>query len=342
MAERADLGIAWDGDADRCFFIDDKGEFVPGDFVTALLGEAFAAKRAGVHASSTTCGPRGRSRDRVAAAGGRRVMNRVGPRLHQEEDAGRERRLRRRGLGPLLLPRQLVRRQRHDPGPPGPGAPRDHGRAAQRAPGARCASATTSRARSTPRVADVRARPRAHRGALRRRAVSRRLDGVSVDYDDWHFNVRPSNTEPLLRLNLEAGLESRTWRRAATRCWPSSARAARLDPPEPRRYHRCRPVRAGVAQLVEYELPKLGVAGSNPVARSSSSRGLTRKRRRQEECHGNLRKAPDQQAAHRRRRLRRSRPPRPPRRRRRAAASRPPASSAPRRSSRARSSATRT
>jgi phosphomannomutase len=30
------------------------------------------------------------------------------------------------------------------------------------------------------------------------------LDGISVDYDDWHFNVRPSNTEPLLRLNLEA------------------------------------------------------------------------------------------------------------------------------------------
>ena len=45
------------------------------------------------------------------------------------------------------------------------------------------------------------------------------LDGVSVDYDDWHFNVRPSNTEPLLRLNLEsARLARRTWSGGATRC----------------------------------------------------------------------------------------------------------------------------
>ena len=42
------------------------------------------------------------------------------------------------------------------------------------------------------------------RGALQGRPRSRKMDGVSVDYPDWHFNVRPSNTEPLLRLNLEA------------------------------------------------------------------------------------------------------------------------------------------
>jgi phosphomannomutase len=40
-----------------------------------------------------------------------------------------------------------------------------------------------------------------------------RLDGVSVDYDEWHFNVRPSNTEPLLRLNLEAGSRGEMERR---------------------------------------------------------------------------------------------------------------------------------
>ena len=43
------------------------------------------------------------------------------------------------------------------------------------------------------------------------------LDGISVDYDDWHFNVRPSNTEPLLRLNLEA-LSEELMERSATRC----------------------------------------------------------------------------------------------------------------------------
>ena len=45
--EGADLGVAYDGDADRCFFVDDTGEFVPGDFVTALLAEAMLAKEPG-------------------------------------------------------------------------------------------------------------------------------------------------------------------------------------------------------------------------------------------------------------------------------------------------------
>ena len=45
-AEGADLGIAWDGDADRCFFIDDRGEFVDGDFLTALLAERVLGKAA--------------------------------------------------------------------------------------------------------------------------------------------------------------------------------------------------------------------------------------------------------------------------------------------------------
>src|SRR5262249_6151817 len=70
VEEKAQLGIAWDGDADRCFFVDDTGQFVPGDFVTALLGESFCRKQAGatiiydVRASRAV-------RDRVEAAGGR-------------------------------------------------------------------------------------------------------------------------------------------------------------------------------------------------------------------------------------------------------------------------------
>ena len=56
IAEKADIGIAWDGDADRCFFIDGAGEFVPGDFITALLAEAFLLKHP-ARRSSTTCAP---------------------------------------------------------------------------------------------------------------------------------------------------------------------------------------------------------------------------------------------------------------------------------------------
>src|SRR5688500_18022862 len=73
----ADLGIAWDGDADRCFFIDDTGEFVDGDFLTAILAEHLLKKTPGaailydVRASRAV-------EDRVSAAGGTAHVNRVG------------------------------------------------------------------------------------------------------------------------------------------------------------------------------------------------------------------------------------------------------------------------
>ncbi len=77
VAERADIGIAWDGDADRCFFVDRDGEFIPGDFVTALLAEAFLMKERGaaivydVRASYAV-------KDTIAKYDGRALMNRVG------------------------------------------------------------------------------------------------------------------------------------------------------------------------------------------------------------------------------------------------------------------------
>ena len=77
MAEKADIGIAWDGDADRCFFIDGTGEFISGDFVTALLAEAFLLK----HPSATIVYDLRASyavRDTVLRYGGRPLMNRVG------------------------------------------------------------------------------------------------------------------------------------------------------------------------------------------------------------------------------------------------------------------------
>ena len=77
IADKADIGIAWDGDADRCFFIDRDGEFIPGDFVTALLAEAHLIKEPGaavvydVRASYAV-------KDTVARYNGRALMNRVG------------------------------------------------------------------------------------------------------------------------------------------------------------------------------------------------------------------------------------------------------------------------
>ena len=202
VAEKADLGIAWDGDADRCFFIDEDGEFVPGDFVTALLAEALLARHPGAAILYDLRASRAVP-DMIRANGGVPLMNRVGhaffkQRMRREADP-----LRRRGLGPLLLPRQPQRRLGLRPGPAHPRAavPQegDDGGAARAAAlallhlrrdqldGRR--RRRGARARSSARFAD---------GEITK------LDGISVDYERWHFNVRPSNTEPLVRLNLGA------------------------------------------------------------------------------------------------------------------------------------------
>ena len=75
--EQADLGVAFDGDADRCFFVDDTGEFVPGDFVTALLAEAMLEREPGgrvIYDVRASWACRGRSKPPAATA----LMNRVG------------------------------------------------------------------------------------------------------------------------------------------------------------------------------------------------------------------------------------------------------------------------
>ncbi len=200
----ADLGVAFDGDADRCFFVDDTGEFIPGDFVTALLAETMLGREPGgkiiydVRASWAV--PR-----TIEAAGGIPLDEPRRARVHQAPDAERRRRVRRRGLGALLLPGLRAGRHRRRPVPAdarAPLRPEREGVGDPRAVPRRKYFLTGEI--NTP-VADV---------ALKLQELKERyaaegarithLDGVSVDFDDWHFNVRPSNTEPLLRLNLEA------------------------------------------------------------------------------------------------------------------------------------------
>jgi phosphomannomutase len=197
----ADLGIAWDGDADRCFFIDDTGEFVAGDFLTALLADSLLRKHPGeailydVRASRAVP-------DTVERHGGRAYINRVGhaffkTRMRREgslfggEVSGhyyfRDFYCADSGTLPALLMLELLSRD---------GIPlssllvpyRDH---------------YFISGEINSRVAD----PSAKIEEIAARygdARQDRLDGISVDYEDWHFNVRPSNTEPLLRLCLES------------------------------------------------------------------------------------------------------------------------------------------
>ena len=105
LSEGAELGIAWDGDADRCFFVDDSGEYVPGDFVTAILGEAFARREPGAKIVYDVRATRAVA-DRVGAAGGVPLMNRVG-------HAFIKRRMAAEGAAVAAHPRERVRSDRH-------------------------------------------------------------------------------------------------------------------------------------------------------------------------------------------------------------------------------------
>ena len=201
LSEGADLGIAWDGDADRCFFIDEKGRFVDGDFLTALLAESLLEKEPGaailydVRASRAV-------RDVVEHAGGRALMNRVGhaffkTRLREEgaafggEVSGhyyfRDFYCADSGAIPALLVLELL-------------STRGQTMSELLAPYHE-RYFISGEINSEVDDQDAKVEEIAERYAD---ADQGRLDGISIDYDDWHFNVRGSNTEPLLRLNLES------------------------------------------------------------------------------------------------------------------------------------------
>ena len=204
IRDKADIGIAWDGDADRCFFIDGAGEFIAGDFITALLAEAFLIRHPGakivydVRASYAV-------KDTAAKYGGTALMNRVGhaffkQRMREEgaifggEVTGhyyfRDYYYADNGFIPALLMLELM-----------------------------SIKGQTLRELLAPlrekyfisgeintKLKDMSLIP-AKLDLLSSKYTDGKvytLDGVSAEYPDWHFNVRASNTEPMLRLNLEA------------------------------------------------------------------------------------------------------------------------------------------
>jgi phosphomannomutase len=197
----ADLGIAWDGDADRCFFIDETGRFADGDFLTALLAEALLAKHPGeailydVRASRAVP-------DTVRRAGGTPYVNRVGHAFFKA-------RMRKEGslfggevsghyyfrdffcadsgtLPALLMLEHLSRR----------GKPFSELLRPYRERYFISGEINSEVADQEGKMQEIAERySDAQQGWL---------DGISIDYEDWHFNARPSNTEPLLRLCLES------------------------------------------------------------------------------------------------------------------------------------------
>jgi phosphomannomutase len=202
-SEAADLGVAYDGDADRCFFIDDKGEFVPGDFVTALLAESVLEKEPGgkviydVRASWAV--PK-----TILAAGGIPLVNRVGHAFikHRMRKEGaifagevsahyyfRDFSQADSGVVPFLLMLELLSKRGR--------------RLSEILEPFRERYFLTGEINTPVSDVPLKLQELKEHYASEGATISH-LDGISVDFEDWHFNVRPSNTEPLLRLNLEA------------------------------------------------------------------------------------------------------------------------------------------
>jgi len=208
IADRSDAGVAWDGDADRCFFVDGNGEFVAGDFITALLAETFLRKEPGakiiydVRASYAV-------RDTVANFGGSALMNRVGhaffKKRMREENAAfggevtghyyfRNNFFADNGFIPALLILELMSVKNMTLSEllvPLHAKYFISGEINTEMPDMDAVRLTIDRLAQRYHDAHV-----------------YRMDGVSAEYPTWHFNVRPSNTEPLIRLNLEGDTQA--------------------------------------------------------------------------------------------------------------------------------------
>lgn len=202
IAEGAHLGIAWDGDFDRCFFFDHTGQFIAGEYVVGLLAEAFLAKEPGagiVHDPRVVWN----TQDIVSNKGGKAIQSRTGhafvKQIMRETGAvyGGEMSAHHyfrdfvacdSGMIPWVLVIELL--SRHD-------QPLSQLMAER-------INAFPSSGENNFRVADVPAAIAKVEAVYGPKAIDRdETDGLSLSFDNWRFNLRASNTEPLLRLNIE-------------------------------------------------------------------------------------------------------------------------------------------
>jgi len=200
IIKKADLGVAPDGDADRCMFLDEKGNTVPGDLITALIAQRLikdnpkSAVLYDLRASRVV-------KEVIEAEGGRAIMSRVGhsyikERMRKENAifAGevsahfyyRENSYCESSIMSTLIIMKMMSES-----------------------GKKLSElvAPLRKYHKTDeinfKVKDKEAKMKELEKIFYDGNVSR-LDGIKIEYGDWWFNVRPSNTEPLLRLNLEA------------------------------------------------------------------------------------------------------------------------------------------
>ena len=202
-AERADLGLAWDGDYDRCFFFDELGQFIEGYYIVGLLAQTFLAKRSGdaiVHDPRLTWN----TLDLISKFGGKAVQSKSGHAFIKQRmrdvDAVyggemsahhyfRDFSYADSGMVPWLLIAAIMSQQK-----------------------ATLSTLVGERMRAFPASGEINRKVKDAGAVLARveeeytpRAVAiDRTDGLSVEFAEWRFNLRSSNTEPLLRLNVES------------------------------------------------------------------------------------------------------------------------------------------
>ncbi len=200
---KADLGIAWDGDYDRCFFFDETGAFVEGYYIVGLLASVFLKREPGarvVHDPRLTWA----TLDMVESLGGTTVLSKSGHAfmkdVMREADAAyggemsAHHYFRRfsycdSGQIPWLLVTQLLC---------------ESGKTLSALVGERIAKFPAS-GEINRKVVDAKATIRAAESRYRAGALKiDYTDGLSVEFADWRFNLRSSNTEPLIRLNVES------------------------------------------------------------------------------------------------------------------------------------------
>ncbi|WP_428032113.1 phosphomannomutase [Ancylobacter sp.] len=202
-AARADMGVAWDGDFDRCFLFDETGRFIPGEYIVGLLAQVFLAKEPG---ATIIHDPRvvWNTQDGVAKAGGQAVQARTGHAFLKQalRDTGavyggemsahhyfRDFMCCDSGMIPWLLVAELMGRS-----------------------GAPLSALVSERMAAFPSSGEINFRLEDPAGAVARveaafaglDPVRDETDGLSLDFGNWRLNLRRSNTEPLLRLNVEA------------------------------------------------------------------------------------------------------------------------------------------
>ena len=203
VAEGADIGFTFDGDGDRCFAIDDRGEFVSSDFLSALIGQYLLESNPG---AKMVYAPRCSHavRDLITDAGGIPLIERVGHAIMKERLAQEDALFATEGTGhyyfrdffyadsgilPSLIVMEILSKKR--------AALSDLLKPLE-------STYFISGEINTPISADPKAKMEEIVEIFGKGGEVEWMDGVSITFDNWHFNLRPSNTEPLLRLNLEA------------------------------------------------------------------------------------------------------------------------------------------